>query len=90
MTKEKEIIAAISMDLKRASLAFYNGSEVVAATFSKEALTKIRSIKVELCAPYIQKIITSLPDILKQKDRKKVAEETLMYSTIFQNYALSK
>lgn len=86
MTKEQIAISSLAMDLKRVALGYHNGSERMAKRFSEEALKR----KDEITDPpsYLKKILESLPQTLSQNDKGRLAEDALMYSTIFQNYAL--
>lgn len=76
------------MDLKRVALGYYNGSHNTAERFVQEALKRKEEIKIEEVKPYMQDVIKKLPLILSQTDKQKLAEDALMYSTLFQNYAL--
>jgi len=82
MTKQNIAIASMAMDLKRVAVGFYNGSTKIAKRFSEEEIDE------DKLKPYLKKFYNKLPEILDQKDEKKIAEDTLMYSTIFQNYAI--
>ena len=84
MTKQKIAISSLAMDLKRVALGFHNGSEKTAQRFAQEALK--RGEEISNPPPYLRKIINTLPRILSQQDKQKLAEDALMYSTIFQNY----
>lgn len=88
MTKNNTEIASLAMDLKRVATGFYNGSGKMARRFSEEALKRNNEISKHNLKPYLLRILKKLPKILKQKDESKLAEDALMYSTIFQNYAL--
>lgn len=88
MTKNKTEIAALAMDLKRIALGYHSGSTKTAVRFTQEALKRKEEIDVRYEAEYINKILKTLPKTLSQKDKKRLAEDALMYSTIFQNYAL--
>ena len=77
------------MDLKRVALGYFRGSENIARRFSEEALKRKEEINLSKIKPYLKKFINSLPGILDQNDKQKVAEDALMYSQIFQNYALA-
>ena len=59
-----------------------------ARRFSQETLKRRTEIKEESVKPDLRKFIKKLPEILSHKDKSKIAEYALMYSTIFQNYAL--
>ncbi|KKQ75498.1 MAG: hypothetical protein US96_C0010G0014 [Candidatus Woesebacteria bacterium GW2011_GWB1_38_5b] len=89
MTKNNTEIASLAMDLKRVALGFYSGSNKMARRFSQEALKRKSEISKQDLKPYLLKFLQKLPKILKQKDEKKLAEDALMYSTIFQNYSLN-
>ena len=88
MTKIYIAIASLAMDLKRVALGFYQGSDKTARLFCQEALERIEEIEKQDLKPYLRKYLNKLPEVLSQKDEKKIAEDALMYSTIFQNYAL--
>ena len=75
------------MDLKRVALGYHSGSTETANRFIKEALKRKVEIDIQKEKPYIHEILNKLPKTLGQKDKEKLAEDALMYSTIFQNYA---
>ena len=78
------------MDLKRVALASYNHSEKVAGRFIAESLAKKNKIGVNYERPNVQRLLTSLDDVLSQKDSGKLAEDALLYSTLLQNAALNQ
>ncbi len=78
------------MDLKRVALGYHSGSTETANRFIKEALKRKSEIGIQKEKPYIYKNLAKLARILAQKDKEKLAEDALMYSTIFQNYAIHK
>lgn len=86
MNQNDIAISSLAMDLKRVALGYYKGSENTAKRFSQEALARCKEI--DEAKPYLRKIIDNLPTILNQKDKKKVAEDALTYSIIFQNYVV--
>ncbi len=88
MNTDKFAIESLAMDLKRVALGYYNGSEKAGKRFSEEALKRKDEITIANLKPYFRKKIQSLPEVLAQKDKKKLAEDALMYSTLVQNYAL--
>jgi len=88
MTETKIIISSLSMDLKRVALGYYNGSEKTAQRFSEEALRRKEEVSNVEVKPYLRKFLNLLPDMLSQEDKQELAEDALMYSTLFQNYAL--
>lgn len=76
------------MDLKRVALGYYHGSNRTAERFFEEALKRKQEIDLKEVAPYITKLLYKLDKLSKELDKKKVAEDALMYSTLFQNAAL--
>lgn len=38
--------------------------------------------------PYLQKLLSKMDEMLEQEDHKKLAEDALMYSVLFQNAAV--
>lgn len=88
MTKANIAISSLAMDLKRVAIGYHSGSNKMAERFRKEALKRKSEIKLSEVKPYLHKFLKWLPKILAKDDKKRVAEDALMYSTIFQNYAL--
>lgn len=88
MTDDKYVIASMAMDLKRVALGLHNGSNLTAKRFFEEALKRKAEIKEEDIKPYLKVFLDKLPKLLDQKDAKKIAEDALLYSTIFQNYVI--
>lgn len=88
MTKQKVAITSLAMDLKRVAMGFYSGSGNTAKRFSQETLKRKDEIDENNLKPYLRVFLNKIPEMLNQKDENKVAEDALMYSTIFQNYAL--
>lgn len=76
------------MDLNRVAVGYYRGSVKTAERFMDEALKRRIEVDEGKVKPYLRKFIKTLPDILDKKNKKRVAEDALMYSIIFQNYAL--
>ena len=81
-------MASLAMDLKRMAMFINRGSWKNAERFKEEALKRWEEIDEKKLKPYIKKYYNQLPEILNQKDKKEIAEDALMYSTIFQNYAI--
>lgn len=82
----KAIIGALAMDLKRIAVGYHRGSTKMAERFVQEALKRKQEIDTADIKPYLKKALHSLPEILNQKNNKKIAEDALTYSIIFQNY----
>lgn len=82
-------LAALSMDLKRISMFIRNNSLRSAARFNQEAEKRLAESKNQYKEHSIQKLLGEVDDLLKQDNDLKKAEDTLMYSTLFQNYVLN-
>lgn len=87
---KKVILGSIAMDLKRVALGYWQGSFKTANIFLKEALKRKSEIKSGSIKPYLENILSKIDSLNKLKDKKKAAEDALMYSTILQNASLSK
>lgn len=87
-TDQKTTIAALSMDLLRASTGLYRGSTGMAKIFCNEALKKFDTLK-DTKSTYLTKLINDTKKYCSLS-KKENAEHLLMYSVLFQNYALRK
>lgn len=88
MNSDKELIGALAMDLKRVALGYHQGSTKTAERFLEEALKRQKELKFRKNSLYLNKLLKLLTKLAKEKDKEKLAEDALMYSTLFQNYAL--
>lgn len=79
MNNQLNIIGALAMDLRRASL----GSNKISAVFMGEALDKRDKVNKNDTPLYIQNILNG---IKKSEDK----ENLLMYSILLQNYSIYK
>lgn len=80
-----ETLGAIALDLRRASMAFWEGSLPTARRFVAEAVK--RKAEISGVAPYVVDTLTELS--LDWNDDKARAEDLLMRSTIIQNYVVA-
>jgi len=80
MNNQKIIVESLAMDLKRVSLGLYRGSE---------ALKRSHELESQTLNSYLKILIQRTKKVLKS-DKQRVAEDALMYSTLFQNFALNK
>ena len=90
MNRNKIALSSLSMDLKRVALGYNNGSITTAKRFLEEAIKRRDGVDKKKVRPYLRKILENLDELFSQKDNQKIAEDALMYSTIFQNAALAK
>lgn len=88
MISDRETIGALAMDLKRVALGYHRGSTKMAERFLQEVIKRQKELKIRKNSPYLNKLLRSLTKLTREKDKEKLAEDALMYSTLFQNYAL--
>lgn len=86
----KEILGALALDLKRVAQGYYRGSEAMALRFVEEALSRKKELQNVNLKPYLHKLLSKLENMFREKDHKKLAEDALMYSVLFQNAALRR
>lgn len=84
LTKNKQTLAALAMDLRRAALGYHRGSLGMAKRFWIEALKRREELDMALLKPYVQKYLKKLD----YDNSTSAAEDMLMYSIIFQNAAV--
>jgi len=86
METNKVSISSLALDLRRAAQAYQRSSDRVAERFMNEAIKRISEIDTSLTPNYIKELLYK---VQHSTDPKKDAEEYLMYSTLFQNYAVA-
>ncbi len=84
---QKVIITSLAMDLKRAALGLYRGSSKMAEKFKEEALKREAELESQQLDSYLKMLMQKSKECLKKNDAR-VAEDILMYSVLFQNFAL--
>ena len=84
--KNKQILGALAMDLKRVAIGYFRGSDIMAEKFYLEALKRKNELDNNDLKPYLAVFLNKL-DTLNKEEKKKAAEDALLYSTIFQNAA---
>ncbi len=82
----KRALESLSMDLKRVALGYNRGSENMAKRFSEEAVKRKNEIDPKTIKPYLKRLLDRMEQFLQQDNKKKAAEDSLMLSTLFQNY----
>lgn len=90
MNETQIALASLAMDLKRVALGYHRGSSAMAQRFLREALKRRKEIDQTQIKPYLRKLLSSFDQIISQKDATKIAEDTLMYSILFQNASLKE
>ena len=86
----KILLGSLALDLERVASSYHNGSLETAKTFSAEALKRKKELKDFKLEIYIQDLLNKLDAVLSQKKPDDIAEDALMYSTLFQNAALNE
>lgn len=89
MDNQKIIIESLAMDLKRVALGLYRGSQIMADRFRKEALKRSQELENQCLDSYLEKLVQRTKRTLNSNE-ERTAEDALMYSTLFQNFALKK
>jgi hypothetical protein len=89
MDNQKLIVESLAMDLKRVSLGLYRGSHAMAERFKQESLRRSWELENKNSNNYLRTLILKTKEVLIS-DSEYAAEDILMYSTLFQNYALHK
>jgi hypothetical protein len=82
--KNKQILGALAMDLKRVALGYFRGSNSMAERFFEEALKRRDEVDLKTAKPYLVNLLKDLENIKEEKS-ERAAEDALLYSTIFQN-----
>lgn len=84
---QKIIIESLAMDLKRVALGLHRGSFGMANRFKVEALKRSEELEGIVVDAHLKKLIGKTKEVLISND-ERIAEDALMYSTLFQNFAL--
>lgn len=80
----KVALESLASDLKRVALGLQRGSTAVANRFTQEALRRRNEVDVSSIDNYIKKLLKRVDQAVKNP------EDALMYSILFQNYALRR
>ncbi|MEK7168808.1 MAG: hypothetical protein AAB778_02245 [Patescibacteria group bacterium] len=83
----KQILGALAMDLKRVAIGYFRGSDAMAERFYLEALKRRDELDSKDLKPYLNIYLNKL-DSLNKEEKKKAADNALLYSTIFQNASM--
>ena len=89
MDNQKIIIGSLAMDLKRVALGLHRGSFNMANRFKEEALKRESELENQQLDSYLKKLLERTKHILLSQKADR-AEDVLMYSILFQNFALKK
>ncbi|MBI2334298.1 hypothetical protein HYU96_00695 [Candidatus Daviesbacteria bacterium] len=86
MSSQMLIIGSLAMDLKRVALGLHRGSYAMANRFKQEALQRVKELENEKLNSYLKNLMEKTKKALGSRE-DRTAEDALMYSTLFQNYA---
>lgn len=89
MDNQRIIIESLAMDLKRIALGLHRGSFAMAKRFKEEALKREAELERQKPDQYLKILLRGSKKALQNEDGR-VAEDALMYSTLFQNYVIKK
>ena len=84
MNNNKQLLGALSLDLKRVANGYFRGSDAMAERFFQEALKRRNEVDQKNLKPYLIKFLKDIEN-LNKKEKERAAEDALLYSTIFQN-----
>lgn len=87
MERNKIAISSLALDLRRVAQAYHRSSDRVAKRFMSEAIRRKSEIDTGLTPNYIKELLCKVQH--HSTDPKKDAEKYLMYSVLFQNYAVT-
>lgn len=86
--QNKLVLSSLALDLKRVALGLQRESYRMAERFTQEVLSRKNEVNRSTLKPYMRSILEKLDTVLADTDRQKKAEDSLMYSTLIQNYVL--
>lgn len=89
MNKQKIIIESLAMDLKRVALGLHRNSINMADRFKQEAQKRQAELKTFPLDNHLIKLINNTDKMLSGNN-EGIAEDALMLSVLFQNYAQKK
>lgn len=83
---QKIIIESLAMDLRRIALGLNRGSLNMANRFKEEAFKRAEELENQNPTEYLKKLLLYMKKMIAGNS-DKVAEDALMLSTLFQNFA---
>ena len=89
MDKNKIALSSLALDLRRAAIGYYRGSDKMAERFFEEALKRKEEINDSKIKPYLKNLLITFEKIKSEKEFTKKAEDALMYSILFQNASIA-
>lgn len=86
---QKIIVSSLAMDLLRVAMGLQRGSYTMADRFREEALKRTLELQNQQLSNYLKQLVEGTKQVLLNQ-KPDSAEDILMYSTLFQNFALKK
>lgn len=86
---QKIIISSLALDLRRVAQGLHRGSLASATRFKQEALNRGQELENLVDDKYLRKLWSNTKKSLEENS-DRAAEDILMYSTLFQNFAVKK
>lgn len=86
ISSNKIVIESLSMDLLRVALGYHKGSIKMGDRFKREALKRCSEIETSQLRPNFARVLAKIFSTLSYSDTSRIAEDSLMYSTICRNY----
>lgn len=86
---KKILVESLAMDLKRVALGSYRGSKQMTERFKEEALKRSSELETLDLNLYLKNLIKNCRKSLNTPGNR-LGEDALMFSTLFQNFALKK
>ena len=86
---KKVIIESLAMDLKRVALGLHRNSLIIAERFKEEALKRESELESFPLDSHLTKLVQYTKETLSSNTHR-TAEDALMLSVLFQNYAQKK
>jgi len=85
----KIALSSLALDLDRVATAYFMGSNKVAERFLEEVFIRRDEIEKKTTKAYLVKLLNNLDRFKLEKNKKKLAEDALLYSKLFENASLS-
>lgn len=88
MSKLKDVLGSMALDLNRVAIGINRGSEIMAKRFFQEALARKSEISIKEIPAYLKKVMTEIDQ--NKKLNQEFAEEVLVYSILIENFVIKR
>lgn len=86
---QKIIIESLAMDLKRVAIGLHRGSYAMAERFKQESAKRYSQLENQKIDSYLEFLLKRSKEVLNNNN-DRLSEDALMYSTLFQNFAVKR